>query len=119
MGHFADLRQINIMSHFVDLGQVKIICIIKNYKTILIYFGLQIQYAYKFLDSILATIDLSQIMLQIFLIFKVQDQIFKVQERSIYITTFHKMSKVLNKRQLSAVTVCAICTTSLISEVFN
>ena len=46
-------------------------------------------------------------------------QIFKFQERSIYITTFYKMSKVLNKRQPSAVTACAICTTSLISIVFN
>ena len=29
------------------------------------------------------------------------------------------MFKVLNKRQPSAVTACAICTTSLISTVFN
>ena len=47
------------------------------------------------------------------------DQIFKFQERCIYITTFYKMSKVLNKRQPSAVRECAICTTSLISIVFN
>ena len=47
------------------------------------------------------------------------DQIFKFQERSIYTTTFYKMSKMLNKRQPSAVTTCAICTTSLISVVFN
>ena len=47
------------------------------------------------------------------------DQIFKFQEGSIYITTFYKMSKVLNKREPSAVTVCAICTTSLIFIVFN
>ena len=46
-------------------------------------------------------------------------QIFKFQRRSIYITTFHEMSKVLNKRQPSAVTACAICTASLISIVFN
>ena len=46
-------------------------------------------------------------------------QIFKIQERSIYITTFYKMYKVLNKRQPSAVTVCAIYTTSLISMMFN
>ena len=43
----------------------------------------------------------------------------KFQERSIYITTFYKMPKVLNKRQTSAVTVCAICKTNLISTVFN
>ena len=47
------------------------------------------------------------------------DQIFKFQERSIYITTFYKMSKVLNKRQPCAVTACAICTTSPIFIVFN
>ena len=46
-------------------------------------------------------------------------QIFKFQERSIYIATFYKMSKVLNKRQPSAATACAICTTSLVSIVFN
>ena len=33
--------------------------------------------------------------------------------------TFYEVSKVLNKRQPSAVTVCAICTTSHISIVFN
>ena len=47
------------------------------------------------------------------------DQISKFQERSIYITTFYKMSKVLNKRQPSAVTACAICTTSPIYIVLN
>ena len=46
-------------------------------------------------------------------------QIFKFQERSFYITTFYEMSKVLNKRQPSAVTACVICTTSLTSIVFN
>ena len=46
-------------------------------------------------------------------------QIFNFQERSVYITTFYKMSKALNKRQPSAVTACAICTTSLVSMVFN
>ena len=46
-------------------------------------------------------------------------QIFKFQESSIYTTTFYKMSKVQNKRQPSAVTACSICTTSLISIVFN
>ena len=44
---------------------------------------------------------------------------FKFQEMPIYITTFYKMSKVLNKRQTSAVTACAICTTRFISIVFN
>ena len=46
-------------------------------------------------------------------------QSFKFQERSIYITTFYEMSGVLNKRQPSAVIACAICTTSLLSIVFN
>ena len=43
-------------------------------------------------------------------------QSFKFQERSIYITTFYEMSKVLNKRQPSAVTECALCTTSLLQK---
>ena len=47
------------------------------------------------------------------------DQIFNFDEKSIHITTFYKMFKALNKRQPSAVTACAICTTSLISIVFN
>ena len=47
------------------------------------------------------------------------DQVFKFQERSIYITTFYKMSEVLNKKQPNAVTACAICARSLISIVFN
>ena len=46
-------------------------------------------------------------------------QIFKFQERYIYTTTFYKMSKVLNKRQQSAVTACSICTTSLIKKPDN
>ena len=48
MIHFADLDQIIIMSHFADLEQVKIICIIKNYRKLLIYFGLQIQIRLQF-----------------------------------------------------------------------
>ena len=46
-------------------------------------------------------------------------QILKFQERSIYITTFYEKSKVLNKRQPSAVTARAICTTNLIYIVLN
>ena len=54
MDHFADFGQIKNLGHFLqtlgksrlrvtfaDSGQVKIICIIKNYRTLLIYFGLQ------------------------------------------------------------------------------
>ena len=44
---------------------------------------------------------------------------FKLQERSIHFTTFYKIYKVLDKRQQSAVTACAIFTTSLTSIVFN
>ena len=47
------------------------------------------------------------------------DQIFKFQGRHIYITTFYKMSKVLNKRQPNTVTACAMCTTNPIFIVFN
>ena len=55
------------MSHSADLEQVKIICIIENYKPLLIYFKLQIQMRLQFLYFALTTINLFQIMLQLFL----------------------------------------------------